>query len=84
MQDILNRPVQVGDTVLTKDYYSTILNKITTVKKITKYGILIDLDVWDYSSQSYKPKAMKRDRNSFVVINEQLAYNKETFPEFYI
>lgn len=84
MQDILKRPVQVGDTVLTKGYYNAVLDAITTVKKITKHGIVIDLEVWDYPSQSYKPKAMKRDRNSFIIINEQLAYNKETFPEFYI
>lgn len=82
--DILKRPVKVGDTVLVKGYYSALLDTVTTVMKINKDTISIEVKAWDYSNQQYFQKLMKRDSNSFVIINEQLAHNRATYPEHYI
>lgn len=84
VQDILKRPVKVGDTILVKGYYSALLDTITTVTKVNKDTISIEVKAWDYAKQQYYLKPMKRDSNSFIVINEQLEYNRATYPEHYI
>ena len=98
MQDILGRPAKVGDTVLTKGYYSATLNTISTIKRVNKKSVTIEVTAhtwskipdsshpngyrWGYVKTNDKP--MKRDSDSFIIINEQLAYNKATWPEYYI
>ena len=98
MQDILGRPAKVGDTVLTKGYYSATLNTISTIKRVNKKSVTVEVTGytwgkipdqshphgyrWDYIKTNDKP--MKRDSDSFIIINEQLAHNKATWPEYYI
>ncbi len=49
LQDILKRPVKVGDTVLTTGYYQAVLDTIVQVAKIGKNEIYVDLPAhyWD-------------------------------------
>ena len=88
LTDIFKRPVKVGDTVLTTGYYSAVLNEIAEVKKITKDHIHVDIAISSYNYQTghrdISHKRMKRDRYQFVIINEQLQFNHDNFPEYYI
>lgn len=96
--DALKRPCKVGDTVLTKGYGSCNMDQIATIVKMTPKSVFIDIHFTSYkrvvdstSSWGYRYekvlgeiKRMKRDSSSFVVINEQLAYNYNEYPELYI
>ncbi len=82
--DILKRPAKVGDTISVKGYYSALLDTVTTAMKVNKDTISIEVKAWDYNSQKYFHKLMKRSSDSFIIINEQLAHNKATYPEYYI
>lgn len=88
LTDILKRPVKVGDTVLTTGYYSTTMNEIAEVKKVTKDYIHTDIKISSYNYQTgnrdISYKRMKRNSYQFVIINEQLQFNHENFPEYYI
>lgn len=86
--DILQRPVKIGDTVLTKGYYAVNLDTITTVTKILKNGIQVNVPIRQYNSDTHQiesiMKPLKRDSSSFIIINEQLQYNKTAYPEYCI
>ena len=41
--DLLNRPIAVGDTVLTKPSYSPELNSIATVKKVNGKSVIVEV-----------------------------------------
>ena len=89
MHDILKRPAKVGDHVLTKGYYSAALDTVATIKKVNKTTVTLELSAswYDYHNQKWVTqefKSMKRDHQSFLIINEQLAYNHAEFPELYI
>ena len=93
--DILGRPAKIGDTILTKRYYTATLDYITVIDEITKTGIKCKVGVL---SSKYDPasnkwikvinkenyKTMLRKPDSFIIINEQLAHNKAVWPELYI
>ena len=93
--DILGRPAKIGDTILTKGYCTATLDHITVIDKITKTGIKCKVDISSYkfdltfkkwikviSKKNYK--TMLRKPDSFIIINEQLVYNKAVWPELYI
>lgn len=96
--DALKRPCKVGDTVLTKGYGSCNMDQIATIVKMTPKFVFIDISAtyykriedstsrWGYRYERVmgETKRMKRDSSSFLVINEQLAYNHETYPELYL
>ena len=82
MVDKLNRKIAVGDDVYTKGYYSCDLNLLTQVKKINPTKIVMTA-----TSRNYRAKAIKnitRYPSECIVVTEQLAYNRQTWPENYI
>ena len=96
--DALGRPCKVGDTVLTKGYYSCNMNLVTTITKMTAKSVFITITkpIYGYVPDSNfrngkrwafierREAYMKRDSSSFVVINEQQAHNHAAYPELYI
>lgn len=88
MTDTLNRPVAIGDKVLTKGYYSCNMGTVATIKKINKDTVTIEIpaELWDYATSTVikTTKVMKRDSSSIVVITEQLQHNYTHYPELYI
>jgi hypothetical protein len=95
--DALKRPAAVGDTVLATGYGSPIMSTIATIVQIRKNVVMIELPIrrgrrvedaaaqWGYRYEYYtENKRMRRQSYQFLVINEQLAYNSATFPEYYI
>ena len=96
--DMLNRPLKVGDTVLVKDYGTTNYTQ-ATVDKVARKNIYVKLGYtewttipdssvyWGYRWKStFIPngKRMPRNPKEVIVINEQLSYNKENWPENFI
>ena len=92
--DRLRRPIKVGDTVVTKPYGSPGFYLVTTVLKVNRKSIIVASNHRTYSGNySYNGKweskttehtSLKRSPNDVIVITEQLAYNKENFPEAYL
>lgn len=86
--DILKRPVKVGDTVLTKGYMHSAINTISKVIRVNKNTISVNLPFRYYNYQTRSSvtgyKIMLRDPMSFVVIDEQIAYNNKEYPEYYV
>ena len=82
MVDKLNRKIAVGDDVYTKGYYSCDLNLLTQVEKINPTKIVMTA-----TSRNYRTKVIKnitRYPSECIVVTEQLAYNRQTWPENYI
>jgi len=93
LQDILGRPIKIGDTILVKGYGSRYNDTITTVDKVTKENIYVLIrDPWvegwymrDPQTHSRpEPKRLACNPYEYVVINEQLAYNSTEWPELFI
>lgn len=87
--DMLNRPIAVGDTVLVKDYCSTSY-VMATIDKIARVNVYVTFSnkyqwIWNAETQRYASykgdKRMARNPTEVIVVNEQLAYNKNTWPE---
>ena len=53
--DILGRPIQVGDRILTTGYGSTALNQPATVLSVNRKSISIDLEVTRTDWGDYNP-----------------------------
>lgn len=85
MLDILGYPLTKGVTVLTTGYSSSSLNTIATVEKVNKksVSVIIKASFWDFVAKEMvtEYKKMRRDSFQVVVINHQLAYIQEHFPE---
>ena len=91
VKDILGRPVKKGDLVLTTGYSSPTFTEVTEVIKVNTKTVTVKLKdryaIWanEYSNTNLPTqKEFKRTSNKFVVITEQDAYNRSTYPEFYI
>lgn len=91
VKDILGRPVKKGDLVLTIGYSSTVFTEVTEVIKVNAKTVTVRLKdryaIWANEHRNTNlptQKELKRTSNKFVVITEQYAYNRSTYPEFYI
>ena len=93
LTDILDRPIQKGDTVLVKGYGSCMNDTIAVVDKVAKVNIYVYVaDYWAemrhkrWPDRYGKPerKRMARRPSECIVINEQVAYNQATYPELYL
>lgn len=91
VKDILGRPVKKGDIILTNGYSSTTFTEATEVIKVNAKTVTVKLKdryaIWrneHYNTNLPIQKELKRTSNKFVVITEQYAYNRSTYPEFYI
>ena len=82
MVNKLNRRIAINDIVFAKGYYSCDLNLLTQVKKINSTKIVMTA-----TSRNRKTRAIKnitRYPSECIVVTEQLAYNRQTWPENYI
>jgi hypothetical protein len=89
--DRLGRPIQVGDTVVTKPYGSSGFYLTTKVLKVNRTRIVVESNhkVWKKhyktdTSYDWKHTAqtqLTRYPREIIVVTEQLAYNKSTYPE---
>ena len=93
LQDILGRPIQKGDTVLVKGYGSPCNDTIAIVDKVAKVNVYVYVpDRWaSYYNKRYpkneqrpESKRMARRPSECIIINEQIAYNNDTWPELQI
>lgn len=91
VKDILGRPVKKGDLVLTNGYSSTAFTEVTEVIKVNAKTVTVKLKdryaIWANEHRNTNlptQKELKRTSDKFVVITEQDAYNRSTYPEFYI
>jgi predicted HicB family RNase H-like nuclease len=88
MIDKLGHPITVGATVLTNGYYTSSMNTVTTIEKVTEKAVyvIIDANSYDYanSKYTYTKKLMRRIPDQIIVIDKQLNYNKKTYPEYQI
>lgn len=91
VKDILGRPVKKGDLVLTAGYSSPTFTDVTEVIKVNPKTVTIKLKdhfaIWANANRDANlptQKELKRTGNKLVIITEQDAYNRSTYPEFYI
>ena len=91
LRDMLGRPIAVGDTVLAKSYGATYLSQFT-ITKVARVNVYMTMPTHTYHRDQVTghwtadrtPKAMPRRPSEVIVINEQLAHNREAYPEFYV
>jgi formylmethanofuran dehydrogenase subunit E len=85
MLDILGCPINIDDMVLTTGYCSSSLNVVAIVEKVNKKSITVTVkaDYWDWDEKKriHYNKHIRRKRDQVVVINQQLKYIQEHFPE---
>jgi hypothetical protein len=89
--DRLGRPINVGDTVVTKPFGSPGFYLTTKVLKVNRSRVIVasyhriwkrkynpdgswDWDITEQTTLTRYPREM-------IVVTEQLAYNKSTYPE---
>lgn len=91
--DLLNRPIMVGDTVLTKPSYRPEMNCVGTIKKVNGKSVIVEVQKkvmrWNRLANKYEflridIETIRRRPDYCVVINEQYAYNKQHWPECYL
>ena len=91
--DLLNRPIMVGDTVLTKPSYSPEMNCVGTIQKVNGKSVIVEVQKkvkrWNRATRKYEflridIETLRRRPDYCVVINEQYAYNKQHWPEYYL
>jgi hypothetical protein len=96
--DAIGRPIQLNDTVLVKGYGRCNMDTIAKITKITKKSVHVEIPAsyyvriedptvqwgWRYERRTDEVKLMKRSSSDFIVINEQLKYNRDTWPELFI
>lgn len=85
MLDALGHPIRAGDTVLTSHHYGVHMNYVTTVKRVTKKNVYVELKIRHYcrctKSTVTLYQELRRPPYKFIVVNEQLKHNKEHYPE---
>lgn len=87
--DMLKRPIAVGDTILTKGYGQCAIREQFTVVKLYKEHVGVELSdkalAWRIRNTKVpNTRILKRLPYECIVVNEQLAYNKATWPENYL
>ena len=90
--DILKRPINKGDTVITKNYGSPTMDYVAKVIQVNKTTISVAATkrCWAYDSVAQKynyatqESTIHRKPCECAVVTKQLAYNQATYPEFCI
>jgi hypothetical protein len=89
--DLLGRPINVGDTVITKPYGSPGFYLTTKVLKLNRSRVVVTSNhriwrklhkpngSWDWNIT--EQTTLSRYPREMIVVTEQLAYNKSTYPE---
>lgn len=87
--DIFGQPIQVGDTIMTKSYGSTLNDHFATVKRISPKSMTVEIkkSYWnwgnyDYATKSYPNKQkivemvdMRRDPRECIKITQEMYDN---------
>ena len=85
MNDALGHPIRKGDTVVTSQYWSTIMDFVTKVEKVTKNYVYIRLktNYWCHETKKHKKgyKLVRRYPYQVLVVTQQLEYNQIHYPE---
>ena len=88
MLDVLGHPVTAGDMVLTGDYGTAGMQLVTEVKRVTPKAVYVNVSVcsynWTNRSGKTAERIVRRRYDQVVVVNKQLAHNKEVYPEYLI
>ena len=83
--DLLGHPIEKGMTVLTNGYYSAGNHIITKVIRVTKKAVIIQVQKYDWQNQLMVEKhELRRHPSTVFVIEKQIKYNQETFPEYQV
>ena len=87
--DMLKRPIAVGDTILTKGYGQCAIREQFTVVKLYKEHVGVELSehalAWrNRNTKVPNARILKRFPFECIVVNEQLAHNRATWPENYL
>jgi hypothetical protein len=88
MNDILGRPIQVGDTILTNHPHTASFGKLTKVLRVNKHTIThaTTRRVFDKATRKYnKVEGTIRKRSyQVLVVNDQIEANRTKFPEAFL
>ncbi len=88
MNDMLGRPIQVGDTVLTNYFHTATFGKLTKVLRVNKHTIThaTTRRIYDVSNRtSHEVEGTIRKRSyQVLVVNEQIEANRTKFPEAFL
>ncbi len=88
MNDMLGRPIQVGDTILTNHRYSATFGYMTKVLKVNKRTIAhaTTRTVYDSTNRRYnKVEGTIRKRSyQVLVVDDQIEANRTKFPEAFL
>lgn len=90
--DILGHPIEEGMTVLTNAHYSPAMTELSVVDKVTAKAVYVTVyaygGYWDSNTNKHVStagnKQMRRRPDQVIVIDKQLSYNQETYPEYQI
>ena len=88
MNDMLGRPIQVGDTILTNHPNTATFGKLTKVLRVNKRTIThaTTRRVFDKSTRRYdKVEGTIRKRSyQVLVVDDQIEANRTKFPEAFL
>lgn len=80
--DPIGHPIEAGMTVLTHAYAST-YSTPTRVARVTKKAIIVYVKKYNYDMKAYvEDHEVRRRPDQVFVIDKQLTYNKNTYPEY--
>ena len=90
--DLLNRPIMVGDTVLTRGYMRPGHTTLATIIKVNRTTVTVNVpkSYWLYDAvakthrKHSETSPIRRAGKDCIIVNEQLAHNREHYPEFAI
>ena len=85
MNDVLGHPIVVGATVLTGSYGSPTMDKVTTVKKVTRTKVHVSVPTLYFDRPTHSilstNKHVARNPYQVVVVTNQIKHNRKTYPE---
>lgn len=88
MNDMLGRPIQVGDTILTNHSYTATFGKLTKVLRVNKSTIThaTARTVYDKSTRRYNKVegTIRKRSNQVLVVDDQIEANRTKFPEAFL
>ena len=85
MNDILGRPIKVGDTILTNAYLTTAMTAVTKATKVTNKSCYHEVTIkkWDRNLGKIvqETKTFRKKYYQVLVIDAQLLQNGIDYPE---
>lgn len=88
MNDMLGRPIKVGDTIITNYPFKATFGLVTKVLKVNKSSILHSITRATYSRVNNRydrvEGTIRKRRYQVLVVNEQIESNHIKFPEAFL